>query len=387
MFRTFTKEEWLIVLLTVSIFTPYYITGLVVLGVVLYLAIHRQLLSCIQIVPKAKILLIFCGGSALVSLLYQNWIGLACSAGMALLFMFIFFYRTIIHKELFEFLLDCILIMSLINVAYAWIEYGQICARLNLNVWDLVVKNRPENRVHTVFFNANYYAMMIEFCVLICVYKIMSVKKIIPFVYYAFVIVTNWFCLYLTGCRTAWIPFVVSVPIMFWICRSYVYLSLSLLGAGSIGGLVFCKPELLQRITLAKDFGKRTRIWKAAVQGIQDNFVFGQGPLTYFKIYPLYDGHPTQHAHNIYLDLMLSHGVVGVLLLLVYIGSNMKEVILLIKDKQDVRLGALIVGFLITVLMHGLLDHTLFWIQTSLLFFIVFSSSSMYFHSQYEKKH
>ena len=41
-------------------------------------------------------------------------------------------------------------------------------------------------------------------------------------------------------------------------------------------------------------------------------------------------------------------------------------------------LFALIVCFVIAMLVHGVLDHTLNWIQTGMLFLMVFSASAIY---------
>ena len=41
-------------------------------------------------------------------------------------------------------------------------------------------------------------------------------------------------------------------------------------------------------------------------------------------------------------------------------------------------LFALIVAFLLTVLIHGIADYTINWIQTAMLFLMVFSASAIY---------
>lgn len=382
MLKKWSFDEWLILLVSASIFLPYYICATSVTLVVIYLIAKKRMPEIIRQIPKSKYVIFFSILSAAISLCYQNMIGFFCSLGILILFLYLFFFRTTITKPLFDLILQLFLILSICNVIYAWFEYVQICTRLGLNPLDFIVKNRPENRVHTVFFNANYYAMVIEFCVLICVYKMIHLKNKVQFIYYMAVILVNWFALYLTGCRTAWIPFIMSVPFMFALSQSYIYLGLSLTGAGLAGGILFFVPALFQRITLAKDFGKRARIWKAALEGIKAHPMFGNGPLTYFQIYKLYDGHPTQHAHNLGLDLILSHGIIGTVLLGIYIFSNIKEAYLLYKNKMDVRLACLIAGLLITVLIHGMLDYTIFWIQTSLIFFTILSSTSMYYRKK-----
>ena len=261
-------------------------------------------------------------------------------------------------------------------------EYVRIINRLDYHFLDLVIEDSPKDRVNSTFFNANYYAMMIEFIVLICVYKMMQVKTLRRIVFYLFTIAANLFALYLTGCRTAWIPFVVTVPFMFLMNKRFGFFSFSM-GAIAVSGIsLLVYPELMQRTSILGDFLKRAKIWKTAVKGIKAHPLFGEGPLTYYHIYKQYGGHPTQHAHNVILDPLLSHGLIPCIILLVYLGSNLKEVWLLFKRRIDMRLFSLIVAFLLTVLIHGILDYTIYWVQTSLLFFIVFSASSIYFHKE-----
>jgi len=78
----------------------------------------------------------------------------------------------------------------------------------------------------------------------------------------------------------------------------------------------------------------------------------------------------------------LSHGIIGVILAGIYLAGNLKEVYLLLKRRIDLRLFSLIAAFILTVLIHGILDYTVYWVQTGMLFLIVLSASSMYFHKE-----
>lgn len=378
----FTLDEYIIMFLVCSIFLPFYFSMIVIVGILIYLLLKGRLLEIIRNIPKSYFLIAFCVITSIVALLYKNWLGAICGVAILLIFLFVFYYRTYINKRLFELLLDACCIISLFCFVWALMEYIRIIDRLDYKFLDLVIEDSPKNRVNSTFFNANYYAMMIEFIVLICVYKMMQVKTMRRIVFYMFTIGANLFALYLTGCRTAWIPFVVTVPFMFLMNKRFGFFSFSM-GAIVVGGFsVLLFPELRQRASILADFLKRAKIWKAAVKGIEAHPLFGEGPLTYFHTYKQYGGHPTQHAHNVVLDPLLSHGLIPCILLLVYLGSNLKEVWLLFKRRIDMRLFSLIVAFILTVLIHGILDYTIYWIQTSLLFFIVFSASSIYFHKE-----
>ena len=108
--------------------------------------------------------------------------------------------------------------------------------------------------------------MMIEFIVLICVYKMMQVKTLRRIVFYVVTIVCNLFALYLSGSRTAWIPFVVTIPFMFLINKRFIYFTTSMAGIGGAGLLLLLEPKLMQRATIFQDFAKRSNIWETAIK-------------------------------------------------------------------------------------------------------------------------
>ena len=123
-------------------------------------------------------------------------------------------------------------------------EYMRIVHRLNYDFMMLVIEDSPKNRVNSTFFNANYYAMMIEFLVLICVYKMMQVKTKRRIIFYIVTILANLFALYLTGCRTAWVPFVVTIPFMFLMNKRFGYFTATMSAIGTGGIAILLKPEV-----------------------------------------------------------------------------------------------------------------------------------------------
>ncbi len=85
-----------------------------------------------------------------------------------------------------------------------------------------------------------------------------------------------------------------------------------------------------------------------------------------------------QHAHNIFLDPPLSFGIVGILLILPYFISCIKRTYITYKLHKNDTLVALIIGLIVMTYIHGLLDYTIFFIQTSFTLFIVISSFDIY---------
>ena len=375
----YTFEEYLVMFVCASIFLPFVGSIAAILFVISYLLYKRKLWSIIKSVPKAGYLLSFLGITTIVSLVYGNYLGALCGIGMLAIFIFILFYRTVINERLFEFIIDASCLASLFCFAWALMEYYSIVREFDYRLLDLMIEDDPRYRINSTFFNANYYAMVIEFLILMCVYKMMNVKSVRRIIYYVVTIFTNLFALYLTGCRTAWFPFLVTIPLMFYLNKKGPYLVTTCIIIGIGAFAIILNPEIFPRVdSLVDYYNVRLDIWNASIQGILTHPLFGQGPLTYYHSYSQYGGPPTQHAHSIYLDPFLSFGILPLCMFLLYVFENMKEVIRLYTKKWNVRLFSLIIGFIITIFIHGILDYTILWVQTSLLFFIVFSASSMY---------
>lgn len=374
----YTLDEYLIMFVTCSIFLPYFCSLAAMVIVLLYLGFTHRLMTIIHATPRAFCAFLFFLLSMGTSLFYGNLIGCLESVCILLILVYYMFYRTIINKRLLVLLIDACCIISIFCVIWAVMEYFRIIDHWDYSFFELKVEDAPKWRVNSTFMNANLYAMMIEFLVLCCVYKLLYSKKLHRILFYWFIIAINLFALYLTGCRTAWASFVVAIPIMFFLTRHWKSFAFSMTALLSGVGAVLLDPSLLPRSGFLDSFIVRGRIWATAIRAIKDHYWFGGGPQCYQIFYPLYDGRKATHAHSVYLDPILSHGIIGVCVFGLYLWENIKEIVRLYTRRYDVPLFALIVAFVITVLVHGVMDHTINWIQTAMLFLMVFSSSAIY---------
>lgn len=381
----FTIDDYVIIFASASIFFPYVFTIAAMLIVIAYLAFSRKLRWVMTSVPKAKYIYIFLAMIFGLSIINGNMLGALCTIGIFVIFITIFYYRLVITKRLFEFIMDACCIVSWLCVLYAVVEYYHIAQALQIPFFEFTVVDSPIYRINSTFFNANYYAMMIEFLILICIYKMMKVRSFRRVAYYVITILSNLFALYLSGCRTAWAPFLVTIPLMFFLNRKKLYFRTTMGIYGITGITLLINPDLFPRIdSLVEYFYTRVDIWTAALRGIMQNPFFGKGPLTYYFTYETLGGPPTQHAHSVFLDPFLSFGIIPLIFLCIYLYAQAKEIWHLYSRKYDLRLFSLVIGFILTVLLHGTFDYTIFWIQTAMLFFVVISSTSIYEKKNYK---
>ena len=99
-------------------------------------------------------------------------------------------------------------------------------------------------------------------------------------------------------------------------------------------------------------------------------------------IYEKYGGHVTQHAHSVYLDPILSFGIVGLASLVPYVFDNFKRLIKVYRQKLNNRYVALVISCITVILLHGIFDYTIFWVHTGILFLLIASSFGIYENNQ-----
>lgn len=383
----YTIDEYIIMIVCASLFLPFYFCLIAIVLTIAYLCVSGKIKEVLTAIPKAKHLYTFIALITILSLISGNMLGALCSLGILVVFIFIFYYRLHIGPRLFEFIMDACCLVSWFCVLWAVVEYYNISHFMGLRFLDFMIVDDPLFRINSTFFNANYYAMMIEFLILICIYKMLKVRSFRRVAYYVITIISNLFALYLTGCRTAWAPFVITIPLMFFLNRKKFYFNSTMSIYGVVGITLLFNPSLFPRIdTLVEYYDTRVDIWQAAIRGIMQNPFFGKGPLTYFFTYDSLNGPYTQHAHNVFLDPILSFGIIPLIFLGIYLYDQGREIWHLFTQKLNIRLFSLIIGFILTVLLHGIFDYTVFWVQTGFLFLLVLSSSSMYANSKYNKK-
>ncbi len=279
-------------------------------------------------------------------------------------------YRFYVDKNLFYLLIKVSCIMSLF---VAFIGLYQI---ININIalgaeFLFAIHNAPSQRVTGVFLNANYYATILEFVLLMAFYKIFLVKeKESSVAFYLLVIFINGFMLYLTGSRTAWGAIFVSIPIIFLFQKKY-YLSFSLFCLSFLAFFITLQLEFFPRIeSIMSDFMVRVNIWKTGFKGFLMHPLIGQGPYAYLHLFKELGGPKAPHSHSIYVDSLLSFGIIPLISFFIYI----TDYFVMFFKSSNRKSYALIVGVITATLIHGIFDFTILEIQVGLLFFLIMSS-------------
>lgn len=393
----FTIDDQMITILCASLFMPFPLTVITIIGVAIYVLVKSDFQNNVRQIRRSKWLISLPIYLLVVSLISQNYIGAIISIGMSFMFIDVIYYRKYIHKELFEIVIDMMIILSIISVVFSVFEQFYYLNTVEGMTSFFDIQNKPQYRVKAFYFNSNYYAMMIIFVEAFCVYRFMDVDNLRKRILYTLAGLANLFALFLTGGRIAWLCLGIALIFMVLANKWYKTFVAAIIAVGGGAGLLALKPNLLPRLaSQGLAIGRRTEIWKTASLIIGDHFIFGIGPLGYYTYWPKYLsaykakfglaglkkyktlGISSQHAHSMFIEPFISFGLVGTVVLLVYIGSEIHRLIRLFTRNIDAVLGSLILGILIMSLLFCIIDFPLLWVQTGMLFLLILGSSDIY---------
>ena len=378
MVKEFNFDEKMILLATLFLFLPYQIASIGIACILVQALCRHKLVDALKQQTGALFFYSFVGLEFVVTILHANWNGFGNVWLFVLIGLYGAYYRKSVTKNCFEKMCDLIVVLSVLAAIYGLYQFNQISIANGRTFLEFHIFNSPTRRITSTFMNANIYAMIIDFVCVICMYRFVKNENILYRIFYFIIALSNFFVLYLTGSRTALLPFVVIFPIFLYCIRWKKLFITSIVLELCVCGLVFLKPNLIPRISDMSTFASRIKIWKTAFLCISMHPFFGWGPQTYKQFYPLVHGHKAPHAHNIYIDSILSYGIVGTLILLVYIFVLNKEIFTSNTRKENPALFGMMMCFIAIVLIYGLLDCTLNIVATGTLCFIILNSACMY---------
>lgn len=378
MLKKLNFDEKMILLSSAFLFLPFEYASVAIALVLVQALVRHQLVDAIKNQTGALFFYGFVILEFIVSALHSNWNGFGNTWLFILIGFYGAYYRKHITKNCFEIMCDLIIALSVVAAVYALFQFNQISIANGRTFLEFHIFNSPKRRITSTFMNANIYAMLIDFICVMCMYRFVNNANIFAKIAYVCVALFNFFVLYLTGSRTALLPFVVIFPIFLYCVRWKKLFITSIVLELCVCGLVFFKPNLIPRISDMSTFSSRIKIWKTALICISMYPLFGWGPQTYKKFYPLVHGHKAPHAHNIYIDSILSFGIIGTALLLAYTFVLDKEIFTSNTKKENPALFGMMMCFIAIVLIYGLLDCTLNIVATGMLCFIILNSACMY---------
>ncbi|VOW08022.1 O-Antigen Polymerase family [Streptococcus pneumoniae] len=370
-----SSKELILLGIILSIFLPFYLFVVVLCLYIISLIFTGDMKSILQKMGEHPMLLLFLSYSTVISILAQNWMGLVASVGMFLFTIFFLHYQSILSHKFFRLILQFVLFGSVLSAAFASLEHFQIVKKFNYAFLSPNMQVWHQNRAEVTFFNPNYYGIICCFCIMIAFYLFTTTKLNWLKVFCVIAGFVNLFGLNFTQNRTAFPAIIAGAIIyLFTTIKNWKAFWLSI-GVFAIGLSFLFSSDLGVRMgTLDSSMEERISIWDAGMALFKQNPFWGEGPLTYMHSYPRIHAPYHEHAHSLYIDTILSYGIVGTILLVLSSVAPVRLMMDMSQESGKRPIIGLYLSFLTVVAVHGIFDLALFWIQSGFIFFLVMCS-------------
>ena len=375
------KDEHIVYAAVIFTFLHYTVSIIGIALLFIYILFYRtkkifSRKSSYVLLPFALIVL----GTAVF---YRNYLGLIAGVGLLAILFFGQYLKTVLTKQIVEKMLNIACYMFLYTAVYAIAEF--ILVRV------FYIDNGHSGRAASVFFNPNYYGTICSIMFGIALYKLFigNMKKPL----YYFTVLSGIIGLVLCMSVFSVLEAIICVAlILYYTNHRYLlatYLCLIVLGFV----IIFFVPALFTRLSdVFSTLSQRVRIWRLSFIEITEAPLFGKGAMTYNFISESFKGkvdfsvYVNYHAHNLVLDCLINYGFVGTGILLYFIVSVVKKCSCENLGKRDYKLYGLVKAVFISMLCHSLVDITFFWVQTGMLYILVFSTIGAMYKMPYSSK-
>ncbi len=370
-----SSKELILLGIILSIFLPFYLFVVVLCLYIISLIFTGDMKSILQKMGEHPMLLLFLSYSTVISILAQNWMGLVASVGMFLFTIFFLHYQSILSHKFFRLILQFVLFGSVLSAAFASLEHFQIVKKFNYAFLSPNMQVWHQNRAEVTFFNPNYYGIICCFCIMIAFYLFTTTKLNWLKVFCVIAGFVNLFGLNFTQNRTAFPAIIAGAIIyLFTTIKNWKAFWLSI-GVFAIGLSFLFSSDLGVRMgILDSSMEERISIWDAGMALFKQNPFWGEGPLTYMNSYPRIHAPYHEHAHSLYIDTILSYGIVGTILLVLSSVAPVRLMMDMSQESGKRPIIGLYLSFLTVVAVHGIFDLALFWIQSGFIFLLVMCS-------------
>lgn len=373
--KSLSKQEGLLLGVILSIFLPFYLFVIIFISYLLWLVYTGEMKGILKRLSQHPVLLFFIAYSTAISLLAQNVLGVVSSVAMFLFAIFFYYYQSQLTPKFFRLTIEGVLASSVLAAAFAALEHFQIVKKFDYTFLSPRMQVWHQNRAEVAFFNPNYYGIICCFCIMIGFYLISTTKLRWLRIFSMIAIFANLFGLNFTQNRTAFPAIIFGAIIyLFTTIKNWraFWLSIGVFGVGL--AFLFSSDLGVRMGTLDSSMEERVSIWNAGMALFKQNPFWGEGPLTYMHSFPRIGAPYHEHAHSIYIDTILSYGVVGTVLLGIASATPIRMLIDMSQVPSKRPILGLYLSFLTVVAVHGIFDLALFWLQSSFIFLLVMCS-------------
>lgn len=293
--------------------------------------------------------------------------------------VFILFYFAVINTVDSKNKLNTLLYMFVIGATFASIYglYQYAFGDLYSQAW--LDSNMFENikmRVYSTFENPNVFGEYLLLVIPIIAALLFTEKGILKKIFLFVLLGINGIALVLTFSRGCWLGIIFGMAILAVVIdRRFILLGVLLLLLAP-----FILPEtIINRFTSIGNMGDsstsyRVYIWMGTILMLKDYWFSGVGlGITSFnKVYPIYsyNGVPAPHSHNLYLQIIVEHGIIGLIIFTYIMYYFYKETIISACKNRNLMLVG-IISAISAFMLEGMTDYTWYNYRVILIFWMV----------------
>ena len=283
--------------------------------------------------------------------------------------------NTIENKKQFKFILYIFSIAAVITAFYGLYQY--MFGDLYSQAWlDKEMFEDIKMRVYSTFENPNVYGEYLILAIPIIAGLLWTEKGIFKKLFWLGSLGVTMLALALTFSRGCWLGIILAIGLLaIMIDRRFI-----LLGIVVLLFLPFVLPEsIINRFLSIGNMGDsstsyRVYIWMGTLAMLADYWFsgIGLGITSFNTIYPIYSYNDISapHSHNLYLQLVVEFGIVGLIVFLGMLYNFYKETIISICKKKNILTSSLIAG-VSGFMLQSMFDHTWYNYRVVLIFWII----------------
>lgn len=283
--------------------------------------------------------------------------------------------NTIENEKQFKFILYIFSIAAVITAFYGLYQY--MFGDLYSQAWlDKEMFEDIKMRVYSTFENPNVYGEYLILAIPIVVGLLWTEKGIFKKLFWLGSLGVTMLALALTFSRGCWLGIILAIGLLaIMIDRRFI-----LLGIVALLFLPFVLPEsIINRFLSIGNMGDsstsyRVYIWMGTLAMLADYWFsgIGLGITSFNTIYPIYSYNniSAPHSHNLYLQLVVEFGIVGLIVFLGMLYNFYKETIISICKKKNILTSSLIAG-VSGFMLQSMFDHTWYNYRVVLIFWII----------------
>ncbi len=367
----------MVLVAAICVFLPYQLAAIIMLFIVGKIILKKGMLKSFFERKSNLLAPVFIGITIITAILFKNWLGAFVSVIFFLIIIFGFYVRKIMTHEIFEKMLSFLCGASIFASAVILFEKIIYFSDKTHRCFGDFFPGQTYSKLASFYFSPTYLSSCMVVVVVICAYKVINRKGHLP--YYYLTAFLSMLTIYFAGSMFVWVNAFAALAAYLIIIRHRKLIALVFTLVAIAGTVLFFVPDILPRLSEAMlTVDNRLLIWNLSLDSLKISPLFGQGFQTYGHIANgliakgVQGVYSAYHAHNIFLEPLLSYGIIGSGILALFVVKFYKD--LFSARNKESHIFSIIIAISVGIFIHSLIDMTMLWIQPMIIYCLIFGA-------------